>query len=222
MGTGIFEEIEKIIENEKIEGNQKKEISSLIKNVGEKAKIVLSKKRFEHSCRVAKTAFDLCKIHGEVAWKALLCGLSHDFCKEIPEDKMRSLALLDGRGESAAEQKKTSLLHGRAAAVCLSRDFGIVDFEILDAVAFHTLGKKGLCNLGKIIFVADKIEPGRPQSTEEYRSRLFSLPLNELTLSVLEENIEYLLSKGKKAAAESLEWATDLRETQSKKTGGTK
>lgn len=52
-------------------------------------------------------------------------------------------------------------LHGRAAAVVLQK-FGINDKSVLKAAAFHTFGYEGIDALGKIVYIADKIEPGRP------------------------------------------------------------
>lgn len=68
-----------------------------------------------------------------------------------------------------------------------------------------------MCPLAKIVYVADKIEPGRPQSTQEYRDKLFSKSLDALTLSVLEENMRYLESKGKKVADVSYRFHESLR-----------
>ena len=64
--------------------------------------------------------------------------------------------------------------------------------------------------MGKILFAADKIEPGRPQSTDEYRKNLFSKSLDELTLCVLKENIDYLEKRGKKVAKPSYELKAEL------------
>ena len=62
----------------------------------------------------------------------------------------------------------------------------------------HTFGAPDMGNLAKILYVADKIEPGRPQVTEEYLDRLSNLSLDELVIFVLKENIEYLETRGKK------------------------
>ncbi|MEE0352691.1 MAG: HD domain-containing protein, partial [Treponema sp.] len=83
--------------------------------------------------------------------------------------------------------------------------------DVIQAVANHTLGGAGLCPLAKIIYVADKVEPGRPQSTEEYRKKLFSLPLNSMTLFVVQENMEYLKNRQKKIADSSYEFEADLK-----------
>ncbi|MBQ1591036.1 MAG: hypothetical protein II077_03230, partial [Treponema sp.] len=61
------------------------------------------------------------------------------------------------------------------------------------------------------VYAADKIEPGRPQSTQEYREKLFSLSLNKLCLAVLEENMEYLRSKGKEIAPVSFRFHEALK-----------
>ena len=186
------------------------QIDDLIDVLQNEAKRVLSVGRYEHSKRVAETSAHLCKIHGLCEKKGFLAGISHDICKEIDENEMRRLALLDGRNESDLEKSKPCLLHGRAAATVLKQKFNVNDKDILDAVAFHTFGAVNLCDLGKIVFVADKIEPGRPQSTEEYRKNLYAMNLDEMTLCVLKENREYLEKKGKVAAPESIAWEKSL------------
>ena len=175
----------------------------------------LSKNRYEHSLRVAETAAHMCRLYGLDENLGLISGIAHDICKEIPEEEMISLAAKDGRPIVGLEAKKPSLLHGRAASVKIGSEFGIFDKDVVQAIAMHTFGCRGLCDLGKILFVADKIEPGRPQSTDEYRKNLFSKSLNGITLSVLNENIEYLTKNGKKVARESLEWAEELKNENS-------
>ena len=93
----------------------------------------------------------------------------------------------------------------------LKEKFNIRDEDVIQAVAVHTLGGIDICNLSKVIYSADKIEPGREQSTDEYRARLFAMSLNELTLAVVEENMEYLKSTGKKIAPSSVEFMENLR-----------
>lgn len=177
----------------------------------------LSKERYEHSCRVAETAEYMCGLYGVDKNKGLIAGISHDICKEIPAGEMISLAGMDGKPVSELEEKKPSLLHGRAAAVKIQGEFGIRDKDVIEAVANHTFGLKNCCGLAKIIFAADKIEPGRPQSTDEYRRNLFSKDLDSLVISVLEENLEYLDKKGKKIAPASFEWLQQLKNDMAKK-----
>ena len=167
--------------------------------------------RYSHSVRVAQTSEFLCRRYGLDEKKGYFAGLAHDMCKDLDKEKIMALAEKDGMKIGELERKKPSLLHGRAAAVKLNEDFGVDDKEILEAVAFHTFGKDGICDLAKLVFVADKVEPERPQSTEEYRAKLFALDLNSLVLSVLEENIEYLKAKGKSIAFETFAFRDYLK-----------
>lgn len=177
----------------------------------------LSKERYEHSFRVAKTAEYMCGLYGIDKDKGLVAGIAHDICKEIPDSEMISLAGEDGKPVSELEEKKPSLLHGRAAAVKIQSEFGVRDKDVIEAVANHTFGLKNCSDLAKIIFAADKIEPGRPQSTDEYRRNLFSKDLDSLVISVLEENLEYLNKKGKKIAPASFEWLQQLKSGKANK-----
>lgn len=177
----------------------------------------LSKERYEHSFRVAKTAEYMCGLYGLDKNLGLIAGMAHDICKEIPDDEMISLAKKDGKPIGELEEKKPSLLHGRAAAVKIQSEFGIHNPDVIESIANHTFGKKNCSDLAKIVFAADKIEPGRPQSTDEYRKNLFSKSLNGLVIAVLEENLEYLKKKGKKIAPASFEWLEQLKNDESKK-----
>lgn len=192
------------------------EKTELFENIRSYAEKNLSKKRYEHSVRVAETAAYMCRLYGFDENLGLVAGIAHDICKEIPEDEMISLAKKDGNPIEGLEAAKPSLLHGRAAAMKIGMEFEIFDKDMIQAISNHTFGCVGLCDLGKILFVADKIEPGRPQSTDEYRKNLFSMTLNGITSSVLNENIEYLTKKGKKVAQSSLDWAEELKDESKK------
>jgi nicotinate-nucleotide adenylyltransferase len=175
------------------------------KKVTAALKINVSEHRYEHSLRVAQMMDKLCKHYDLDREKGYFAGISHDLCKRMNEKDMLEIVSIDGMPLTEVEKEFPVLLHGRAAAVKLAKDFGIIHKDVLEAVAFHTFGKPHMSEIGMMLFVADKIEPERQQTNPEYYERLFSLSLNEMTLSVLEENIEYLHNKGKVASDLSLE-----------------
>ena len=152
-------------------------------------------KRYEHSVRVAQLCARMCRQYGLDSRKGYLAGIGHDMCKDFSGQELLELAERDGQEIIDFDRQKPSILHGRAAAVILKEHFKVFDPEILEAVANHTSGIIGMCDLTKCLFLADKIEPGRPQSTEEYRENLLSMPLDQMLYSVLEENYEYLTKK---------------------------
>ena len=152
----------------------------------------VKKSRYEHSVRVAEMCARMCRQYGMDARKGYLAGIGHDMCKDFSDEELIEIAGRDGDAISDFERKKPALLHGRAAAVMLHDHFKVLDPEILEAVANHTSGIIGMCDLTKCLFLADKIEPGRPQSTVEYRENLLAMTLNQMLYSVLEENYQYL------------------------------
>ncbi|HBG65607.1 MAG TPA: phosphohydrolase [Treponema sp.] len=185
--------------------------TELLEKVREFAQAAEKKERFEHSVRVAETSRKMCDMYGVDPDKGYLAGLAHDMCKDLPDEEQLALASKDQQPISDVERAKPSLLHGRAAAMKLMHDFGVDDPDIIQAVSRHTLGGASLCPLAKIVYAADKIEPGRPQSSEEYRAALFSKSLNELTLAVLEENMAYVESRGKVVAPVSFRFKESLK-----------
>lgn len=158
----------------------------------------VSESRYEHSVRTAQMCKKLCEHYGLDPRRGYLCGIAHDMCKKMDDGLLISLASKDGKPISDLEKDKPALLHGRAAAVKIQKDFGITDEQIIQAVANHTFGGEHLCDLAKLLFVADKIEPGREHVTEKYLERLFAMELNEMVFTVVNESIEYLTKKGKK------------------------
>lgn len=186
----------------------------LFERIRSYVQVTVGEKRYEHSLRTAKMHASLCKNYGQSEEKALVAGIAHDMCKKCTEEELLSLSKKDGNPISELEASNPDLLHGRAAAVLIQEKFGVTDSEIIDAIANHTFGSVNSSDFALLLFVADKIEPGRPQSTDEYRANLMAKSCHSLVLSVLEENIDYLESKGKKAAPASLELAEKLRECE--------
>jgi nicotinate-nucleotide adenylyltransferase len=176
----------------------------------EQVERVLSTKRFNHTLRVAQTARSLCKKYGLDEHLGYFAGMGHDLCKEMADEEILTMVTEAGRPLSPIEQDKPGLLHGWAAGRVLARDFAVQDETVLEAVEYHTFGKAGMDPLAKVIFVADKIEPGRAYVNKEYLEKLRDLTLDELTVTVLEDNIEHLIHKGKRVAGESFELLEEL------------
>jgi nicotinate-nucleotide adenylyltransferase len=171
----------------------------------------VKQKRYEHSLRVTQTAGELCKKFKKNAGKASLAGISHDMCKEYSSEKLIELAGFDEQPISAIELNKPSLLHGRVAAVVLQRVFCVTDAEILEAVRCHTFGKPHMGDIAKIIYVADKIEPGRKHVTPEYLNSIEAFSLDELLFYIVNENISYLEKKGEQVSPISYELLNSLK-----------
>lgn len=173
-----------------------KDIIELTEEIRIFAQEHVKKSRYEHSIRVAETCARLCRMFALDDDVGYLAGVGHDMCKDFSDQELFDLAAKDGNSIIPYEKRNPALLHGRAAAVLMKEKFGIEDKDILEAVAYHTSGVMGMCDLSKCLFIADKIEPGRPQSTDEYRERLYKMNLDQMFYAVLYENYSYVLKKG--------------------------
>lgn len=178
-------------------------IDKTIDDVRAYCKSAVKASRYEHSLRVAEMCQVLCRRFGLDDAKGYLAGIAHDICKEADDVVMISYALRDGSEVSLLERAKPSLLHGRAGAMMLKTNFGVTDADVIEAVQNHTFGKAGMGRLALVLYVADKIEPGRSHVTPAYLRSLEALSLNQLAMRIARENIEYLTKKGKKVAPES-------------------
>ena len=125
----------------------------------------VGEERYKHSVRVAQTCARLCERFGLNEQVGFFVGIAHDMCKDMDEAELLETASRDGNPILKIEKSRPALLHGRAAAVLLKEDWGVDDPEILEAVANHTFGKAGMGDLAKLLYVADKIEPGRENVT---------------------------------------------------------
>lgn len=173
-----------------------KDIIELTEEIRIFAQEHVKKSRYEHSIRVAETCARLCRMFALDDDVGYLAGVGHDMCKDFSDQELFYLAAKDGNSIIPYEKRNPALLHGKAAAVLMKEKFGIEDKDILEAVAYHTSGVMGMCDLSKCLFIADKIEPGRPQSTDEYRERLYKMNLDQMFYAVLYENYSYVLKKG--------------------------
>jgi 2-amino-4-hydroxy-6-hydroxymethyldihydropteridine diphosphokinase len=88
----------------------------------------------------------------QIRWRA--AGRLHDVLKDAPTPDLRDLVDDDSWPEA--------VLHAPAAASRLARE-GVRDDEFLLAVAYHSVGHPSFGDLGEHLYLADYLEPGRPE-----------------------------------------------------------
>lgn len=145
--------------------------------------------RRAHMRRVADLleswARELGLVDAEVTrWRA--AGMLHDALRDAAPDE-----LLDGLPESERDLPG-KVLHGPAAA---RRLHGVVDPRVATAVRYHTIGSPDLDALGRALYLADFLEPGRPQLAEwreELRARM-PHDRHAVLLEVLEARLRHAL-----------------------------
>ena len=158
----------------------------------------VGKSRFKHTLGVMETAKKLAATYGEDAQKAAIAGLLHDIAKELPPVKTRVLCDQYHIPLDDHLERNLHLVHGDIGACIAREQCDIHDEDILNAIANHTLGRKNMSILEKIIYLADIIEPNRRQHSglDELRKLAYT-NLNDAMIMALDSNVAYLNGKNK-------------------------
>ncbi len=157
----------------------------------------LTPARYKHSCNVADVAKELArqfKVNEEFAY---IAGLLHDYAKGLSGDVLLKIAVENRLIDDDIEYLIPDILHAKVGAFLLSQENLVKEPEILNAIAFHTLGDENMSDLDKIIFLADMIEPGRDYPGQERLQCLAGRNLDEAMLFGLESTIKYCIEKGR-------------------------
>ena len=134
-------------------------------------------------------------------WAA--AGWLHDALRdEDPE-------LLRHEVTSAEGDLPGPLLHGPAAARLLS---GQVDSRILSAIRYHTMGSPSLDLLGRALYLADFLEPGRDFAVEWRASLVERMPsdMDAVLVEVVAARIANLVERRKPIRPDTAAFWTSL------------
>ncbi|MBF0714720.1 bis(5'-nucleosyl)-tetraphosphatase (symmetrical) YqeK [Gemelliphila palaticanis] len=160
--------------------------------IQEKVKQILPLKRYEHTLRVVDTAIMLAKRYEVSEEKAKIAALLHDICKPMDEVEMKKYVVKYNLDIKLLDYP-TEVLHGPVASVYIEKEFGVVDEEIKLAIATHTFGKTNMSKLGKILFIADYIEPGRKHPHLKEVTEVAEYDLDEAVRLAAKYTLLYLI-----------------------------
>lgn len=118
--------------------------------------------RFIHSLGVAKSAVELAKRFGADEKKAYTAGLLHDIMKDKTPDELVDL-IENKYGEKMSDVEKGNyrLFHAIAGALYVEKELGVTDRDIINAIRYHTTGRKNMSLLEKVLYIADFISEDR-------------------------------------------------------------
>jgi hypothetical protein len=99
-----------------------------------------------------------------------------------------------------------TLAHGPAAADRAARE-GETDQGVLDAVRYHTVGYAGWDDAGRMLYLADFLEPGRAFAADERRLLARRVPQERdaVLKEVVRWRIEWVLRSGWPLARETVD-----------------
>ena len=184
-------------------------IEKLRARVGER----LSEKRMKHVIAVEDMAFRLGLLFffkdEETLNLLRAAALLHDVTKELTDEEQ--LTILEAHSVTPLPEDLASMptIHALTAALIIPRDFPeFADPRLIDAVRYHTTGRKDMSLIEKIIFLADYIDDTRTYpACAELRDEFFSAHptdmeygervrhLDRAALISIDNNLAYLNAK---------------------------
>jgi predicted HD superfamily hydrolase involved in NAD metabolism len=117
--------------------------------------------------------------------QAALAMLAHDVARAMPGSDLLRLAFQMGLPIGVCEQAVPLLLHGPVGAELLARGDGLCDQSIYQAVYWHTTAHPALDALGKVVFLADKLDPQK-LAAYPYQADLWGWAMEDLDRAILE------------------------------------
>jgi predicted HD superfamily hydrolase involved in NAD metabolism len=114
-----------------------------------------------------------------------LAAWGHDIARALSPQELLAKARRFGLEVSPVEEEAPILLHGPVGAEILRQEYGIDDPQVLAAARFHSTGRAGMSLLEKVIFVADKVEPGKVRAKPAL-ARVQDLADRDLDAAILE------------------------------------
>lgn len=167
-----------------------------IKEIEKKLKNELDEKRYKHSLSVADEAVRLAGLYGVNKEKAYLAGLVHDCAKCLPYDIAIEMAKKHGCVLDTETLACPGVVHAPVGAVVAEHEYGISDTEILDAICYHTVARREMTLLDKIIYLADIIEPYRDFAGVESLRRLCEEDIDLAFCEALRRSLQFNIEKG--------------------------
>ncbi|NBC30810.1 MAG: HD domain-containing protein [Spirochaetes bacterium] len=157
--------------------------------IRERVSAELSAKRRRHVEGVSSVAVQIADRVGLDPRRVALAAWTHDLCREWERSALCSCVDTEAFPLTETERENPVLCHGPAAATQLRSAYHIRDPEVLQAVRWHTTGNAGLCDLAKVIYVADYLEPNRSYTDEAFRRSALDENLERMVKQVLDHTV---------------------------------
>jgi predicted HD superfamily hydrolase involved in NAD metabolism len=165
----------------------------------------LSEKRYYHSICVSEAAVELAKKYGADPLKAQTAGILHDIMKDTPREKQLDKMKQYGIKLSEIELAAPKLWHAMLGAEYIKNELHIDDVEILDAVRYHTTGRKNMTLLERVLFMADFISADRDYPGVEELRQAAQKDMNTALLEGLSYTISDLAGSKKPIHPDTME-----------------
>jgi predicted HD superfamily hydrolase involved in NAD metabolism len=185
--------------------NDKRVVFMKVEEMKEKLEKKLSRKRFEHSINVMETAVRFSKNHDLKFEDVVTAGLLHDCGKEY--SFLESIAILEDEGIEIdkLEKENTKLIHAKLGVYVAEKEFSVTNKDVLNAIRYHTTGRKGMSLLEKIIYISDYTEPKRSFLRVDEIRAAAKTDINKAMLMALDDTMSFVIERKMKLHYNTIE-----------------
>lgn len=137
------------------------------------------------------------------------CGLAHDIAKEMDKEDCLKVLKEENAELTDIEYKNPPLWHAKIGAIICKNLFNFAP-DMVQAVENHTVGKRNMDMLSKILFVADATGLDRNWTDLEYARKLSENNLDEVIVYIIDINIKDNINRKRQIHPESIFLRNDL------------
>ncbi|WP_309669820.1 hypothetical protein [Gemmatimonas sp.] len=124
-------------------------------------------------------------------------GTWHDALRDADEHMLRAV--------TSDHTRPFGMLHGPATAIRLAA-IGETRQDVLDAIRWHTVGQSDWSRVGRALYMADFLEPGRSfmQADRAFLASCVPLAFDDVFRQVVRMRLEWAIREGKGLAPETV------------------
>ncbi|WP_313016533.1 bis(5'-nucleosyl)-tetraphosphatase (symmetrical) YqeK [Acetoanaerobium noterae] len=157
----------------------------------------VSEKRYIHILGVIDSADELAEKFSVSKEKARLAAIFHDYAKGMSKKSMLEFAKANKLDFDDIEYGNKELMHGKIARYIAQNNYNVNDNDVLNAIEFHTTGRKKMSKLEKLICLADYIEKNREYPGVDKIRNLVDIDYNLALYTAFNGTIIHLIEENK-------------------------
>ncbi len=177
-----------------------------IEQIKEKLKAELKPQRYEHTMHTVLKAMELAVGTEADMKKVFIASLLHDCAKYRTPNEEQKKQLTDFLQCKA-------IIHAPFGAIIAKEEYGIADETILNAIKYHSTGRREMSVEEMIVCLADAIEDSRDYPNLENIRNATKISMKHGLLECLSGVVRFETSKGNKIHHLTLETIAWLKES---------
>ncbi len=153
--------------------------------------------RYQHSVGVLETVTALARFHEVDDAPLRLAALLHDCAREYSNEDLVAHAEEWGIEVRSVDRQSPVLLHGKLAVIIAERELGLSEPAMVSAVRWHTAGHPQMTLSDKLFYLADVLEPTRPEGWVLELRAIAHEDVDRAVLTAIDINVGHLNRTGR-------------------------